>query len=234
MRTVSRTRFVGSFLLLAYCFASVCLGQNAPPPKIVIVPAPTAPVVGGPPTIAQYKEVFTGLEEITKNVFDEEKWKAVSFRHRVTKKVVKWSDFTDFEKKLYCLTMSEQVEARLVYIQKAWTWELNRFKNPAHLLGIAEFNKDLKATDDKRAATKEDVEKYLVNILVLRKTLAKEVESVTVDTFKRYSDKIPQAERDSWLKKLRAKHDKEKLIDRSPVVAPPVPGKKDAKVPSDG
>jgi hypothetical protein len=219
---------------MAYCFASVCLGQDALP-KIIIVPSvQTVQPVQGPPTIAQYKIVFAGLEEITKNVFDENSWKKVAFRHRVTKKVVKWSDFTDFEKKLYCLTMSEQVEARLVYIQKAWTWELNKFKNPAHVLTL----KAVTATGDNRPALKKDIEEYLAKILVLRKSLAKEVESVTIDTFDKYADKIPKAERDSWLKKLQAKHDEEKLIDRKPVVAPPVPapvpGKEDAKVPSDG
>lgn len=196
-------------LLVLFCvsliFASSGLSQEHTQPKVIIIPRsnPNAPTLG------QYEKVYNDLEIMVNNAFDEEKWEEVSFTHRVTKQKKTWAEFSDIEKKAFCLLMSEQLYERLNYIHNAWNWELNKFANPAYKPEIVEDEENPK----NNTASHEDVEKWIEKLTFLRGQFAVKIELETVKFFKQ--SKIPTVEQEKHLQELRERHDEDKLIDRT-------------------
>ncbi len=210
--------------LLAALLAAPVFAQDKPPQIIIVPDVPEVPAPRpSAPTNGNYQKVLEGLQEITENVFNEDKWDTTTFRHRTTNKIKKWSDFTAYEKKIFCLMMSDQVYARLSYIDNAWKWELNKFKNPAYLPEMVKDEKDA----NNNTASKEDVEKWIEKLTDLRKDFAATVESKAQAIFKEYNEHIPAQDQEEYLKKIRERHEKDGLVK------PPVEEEKD-EVPSDG
>jgi hypothetical protein len=201
--------------------------QPPAPPQIIIVPGQAEPAAPPAPTMGDYQKVYDDLKGMTENVFNEDKWKDTTFRHRVTNKVKTWSDFTDYEKKIFCLMMTDQVYSRLGYIDNAWKWELNKFKNPA-------FQPDMVKDDDpsKNTAGREDVEAWLEKLTTLRKGFAETIETKAKAIFKEYNEEIPAKDQEDFLKKIHDRHVKDGLASPPAEVVPEE--KEKDEVPTDG
>jgi hypothetical protein len=209
MKTLS---FATLFLVLGLCVFYGTQGvysqaQSGQPP-VTVPPTPAAPEPS--PTLEQYEKFLTKMETMAKNFTNFDSWKEMSFKHKVTGKVVEWKDLSEFEKTMFCLIMADRTTAYFTRMNEFWQDELKEFDDPNHKL-VPTPNPE---NDKQKPATKEDVKKYVDKLTVLRKDFALEYEKFAEKSLKTYEKEIPQAERDKMLKSMKEYHDKHKLIER--------------------
>jgi hypothetical protein len=172
--------------------------------------APQAPAEDPSPTIEDYEKFLTKIENMGKNFMVFDSWKEMSFKHKVTGKVVEWKDLSDYEKTMFCLIMAERTSAYFTKMNTYWQNELKEFDDPNHKL-VPTPNPE---NDKQKPATKEDVKKYVEKLTTLRKNFAVEYEKFAEKSLKTYEKEIPQPEREKMLKSMRDYHDKHKLVER--------------------
>lgn len=95
-------------------------------------------------------------------------------------------------------------------LQAAWEQELKKFDNPAHKL-VPRPKID---NQKQNPAVKADVERYHKELLTLRKEYAVSYEKFVEKFLKDFEKDIDKKEAKMTLDKVRAFHDKQKLIER--------------------
>ncbi len=163
------------------------------------------------PTVEEYEKNLTKMQNMAQNFTDFNSWKEISFKHKVTGKIVKWKDLSDYEKTMFCLFMAERSTTYFAKMDLYWQNELNEFNKPNHKLISMPNPKNEK----QKPASKEDVEKFIQDLTLIRKKFAKEHEQFMENSIKNYEKEIPEKEREKMLNSLREYHDSHQLIKRS-------------------
>lgn len=169
------------------------------------------PVIEQPsPTLEDYEKYLAKMEKISKDFMVFDSWKEMSFKHKVTGKVVEWKDLSEYEKTMFCVVMAERTTAYFTRMDAFWKEELKSFENPNHKL-VPVPNPE---NEKQKPATKEDVTKYVEKLTSIRKNFAVEYEKFAEASFKKYEKEIPAPEREKMLNSIREYHDKFKLVER--------------------
>lgn len=168
------------------------------------------PVKEFSPTIEDYEKFMTKMEDMTKNLTTLDSWEKISFKHKVTGKIIEWKNLSDYEKTMFCLVMAERTTDYLTKMDMYWQQELKIFDKPNHKLIPMSNPKN----DKQKPAKKEDVKIYVYELLALRKKFALEYENFAKKSLKTYEKEIPQPEREKILKSIFDYHDKYKLVER--------------------
>jgi len=190
------------------------------------------------PTLADYEKVLKYFNTWSDNLTNADHWKDVKFTNKKTKEIRKFADLSDYEKHIFYFVSAEKLSNEMKRMAGYWDEELKKFKEekkedkskddePNTQIGQKkDDNKDDKGTkkdeadakkkDDplSKVATKADVEKYVGQLLEVRKKTAVRFEALTDKLFKDFKEKFTKEEIEQITKQVRDFHDKDKLIER--------------------
>lgn len=149
--------------------------------------------------------------------WSEQQAKKTFYKDLVFKKTVdgkdvkiKYTDLSPLEQSLFLIHQAENLSNHLFRLENAWKVELQK------LIVEEAANVGDSVTGDmlKTKPKKEDIERYLAKLLLLRKINAIRFEILLHSVFKEYNSEIPAADQKNYLQKVTAWHDKYKLIER--------------------
>jgi len=149
---------------------------------------------------AEYESELKDLTKFLGNFSNEDFYKNYNFVHKKTGEKKKFSDFDELHKKIFYLMQIEKLTFKLENLKKQWQKELD-FIDPT--------------VDDPAIAKKDDIEKYIQQISILREKTARDYEDFIHGLFKKFPDDFTEDEKKYILKKVTSYHDKNKLIERA-------------------
>jgi hypothetical protein len=131
-----------------------------------------------------FESTLTKLKSNLEN-FQDNKFQESLIKKEEDKK--KFKNLSELEKKTYTLIFGIEINAKLTNLHSIWQEELK------------------KATDDceEIEANKEEIQKYIDELLEIRKDYAVKVEEVAVQLFKDYPNNFTKEEQEFTLKKLK-------------------------------
>jgi hypothetical protein len=157
-------------------------------------------------TVGDYKKIINLASRWSKNLTNVKYYETrYTFKEKKTGEIKKLSELPAFDRDMFFMLQCELITKNLTTTNDKW-------KTDADALPSAD--KEEEEEEDKTPAKKEDVQQFLGQLLVIRKTAAEKYEALAEKVFKDYADKFTTEERDQYLKSMRDRHDKDKLIER--------------------
>lgn len=150
-------------------------------------------------TKKSFSDILNSTKKEIKEYTEDSFYDKFEFTNKKTGAKRKFGDFSTVERRVFIILAGEKLNQLLLEFYEKWQEELKTAEESP------------KATED---ASKNNIEKYMEKLLVLRKEHAEKLEKITTDLFKDYPDKFTQEEKDFTLKRIRDFNDKYSLITR--------------------
>jgi hypothetical protein len=192
-------------ICLALMFGCIVCITPACQAQFKIEPIPPA---AKPQAKKEYEKQLKAHAKWSNNLSNPEHYKDVVFKHKKTGEVVPFTKLSDFEKQMWYLLQGEQLTKEMQKAESKWKDEANAAKPRPDDEGDDEDEKK------EQPPWKEEVQAYVNQLHDLRKKTAVKFETLAEKVFSDNKDKLSAEEKEFYLKRLRALHDQDKLVER--------------------
>jgi hypothetical protein len=195
-------------LTLAFLAAVPFFIATTPQPAADGPKLPTPKPVDAKPTVADYKNVYLKYAKWHNNLANDKFYDSMyQFKDKKTGVVKKLADLPEFDKQLFYAMQVELLSKTMEQLQEKWTANMKSLPSVT--------DSDIEEDNNLREAKKEDVEAILLQLNVLQKKVAEKQEAMVEKLFKDHAKEFTDEERDLYIKNMRERNDRNKLIERN-------------------